>query len=402
MNNKFYDNIKIPSNIYEYVERGMDKAEKEIKLKNKKRKVIISTIASIVIVLITACTYNSTFAKDIPILKEIFKVLENSNLKSINKGNYSNYSKEVGITKESNGVKITIQEVVYDGNYIYLSYKFENKEEFPYEIYSYPTKFILSEDNIIIDGEEYVDEPITWMYLDADIKLSFDENNELFMERHAPEGIMVDNKTFIGIQRYEVKNTVSNNREIPNRFNLELNINKIYLPPKMQKFDDSVLSKDYRYSVEGNWNFLIPIEIKEELFKRYEINEEKEGFLLKSVIETPFSLTLEVIPLKDENKKIINNESDNGGKNMQLQSVQVVGSDGKFYGSAMPGINYSNFSNSNEVEGAMYCTINKLNENIEYYTVQVKDYTIENKNDNDNLPNEKIIEFREKVENTFK
>lgn len=402
MNNKFYDNIKIPNNISEYVERGMDKAEKEIKLKNKKRKVIISTIASIVIVLITACTYNSTFAKDIPILKEIFKVLENNNLKSINKGNYSNYSKEVGITKESNGVKITIQEVVYDGNYIYLSYKFENKEEFPYEIYSYPTKFILSEDNIIIDGEEYVDEPITWMYLDADIKLSFDGNNELFMERHAPEGIMVDNKTFIGIQRYEVKNTVSNNREIPNRFNLELNINKIYLPPKMQKFDDSVLNKDYRYSVEGNWNFLIPIEIKEELFKRYEINEEKEGFLLKSVIETPFSLTLEVIPLKDENKKIINNESDNGGKNMQLQSVQVVGSDGKVYGSAMPGINYSNFSNSNEVEGAMYCTINKLNENIEYYTVQVKDYTIENKNDNDNLPNEKIIEFREKVENTFK
>ena len=68
---------------------------------------------------------------------------------------------------------------------------------------------------------------------------------------------------------------------------------------------------------------------------------------------------------------------------MQLQSLEVIGSDGVIYGNTMPGVSYSNFSDNNEIEGTMYCTISKLNKDIENYKVQVKDYTRNNEEDND-------------------
>ncbi|MFU7515113.1 DUF4179 domain-containing protein [Clostridium sp. HCS.1] len=402
MYKKSYDNINIPSNISLYVEAGIRKAEKEKKL--KKRKLIISVATLTLTFLIIGVANSNVIAEEIPILRDIFKILENSNLQEAPKNNYSDYSKEVGITKESNGIKITVQEAVYDGTSILVSYIIENTEGFPYKTYSYPQDYVVLEDNIVVGGENYVKEPITWIYLEADVRFSFNQNNQLLMSRHAPEGMMIDDNTFIGIQRYELSNTDDKGEivePIPDNFDLNININAIYLPPEIQKFDESILEKDYRYFVEGNWNFSIPLELEKKLIKTYEINEEKDGFLLKKITETPFTLTLEVIPLREENQKVVKDELGRGGKTMQLQSLEVIGSDGVVYGNTMPGVSYSNFSDNNEIEGTMYCTISKLNKDIENYKVQVKDYTRNSKEGNDSKEGPKIIDFEVKVKNTF-
>jgi len=401
MNKNYYDNIEAPNNISLYIEKGIIKAEKEKKLKRRR---IIVFVASLLISLFTIGVTKLTIANEIPILREILKILENSNLKGIPKNNYSDYSKEFSISKESNGISITIQEAVYDGNFILVSYIIKSDKAFPYKSYSYPQKFVTSEDNIVIGGEDYVKEAITWMYLESEIEYSFNENNPFLLSRHAPEGRMVDDNTFIGIQKYEVVNFDNEGKiidSIPDKFELNVNINKIYLPPEVQKFDESTLNSDYRFTVDGSWDFSIPIELRKDLIKTHEINEEKEGFLLKKVVETPFTFTLEVIPQREENQKIIKDELGRGGKTMQLQSLELIGSDGFIYGSTMPGVSYSNFSDNNEIEGTMYCTISKINKDIEYYKVKVKDYTRNSKEGNDSKEGPKIIDFEVKVKNTF-
>ena len=154
MSKNDFNNIKVPRNIHEYVNNGLDKAELELNLRKKRSiKKNIGIVASIVIVLLTIGITNPALAESIPILKDIFKVLEKTENPNMPESNYLEYTNELAISQEYNGIKITIEETLYDGESIYVSYKIESEEEFPYLTHTYPTEYITSEDGMIVGGK---------------------------------------------------------------------------------------------------------------------------------------------------------------------------------------------------------------------------------------------------------
>lgn len=56
---------------------------------------------------------NPAYAADIPIVVDIFRFLDNGRTGAYDK--YRDYADVVGLTQESNGIKITIKEAIFDG-----------------------------------------------------------------------------------------------------------------------------------------------------------------------------------------------------------------------------------------------------------------------------------------------
>lgn len=112
------------------------------KTRGWKRNVAVASI----IVGLSATTFGLTFpayAKNIPVIEDIFRFFDKgktnlytdekqSTNKDEEKGlyyNYKEFSKEVNITKESNGIKITINDAVFDGKTLTLTYSIESSQD---------------------------------------------------------------------------------------------------------------------------------------------------------------------------------------------------------------------------------------------------------------------------------
>lgn len=124
------NDIEIDEN--EFVEMEVDELErKRVKSKLKKSMKKSSSrgkgvaVASIAFALaITLGMSFPTYAKQIPIIGDIFKALGNSIYE-----NYKDSASEINITKESNGINITINDAVFDGSNITLTYTIESDKD---------------------------------------------------------------------------------------------------------------------------------------------------------------------------------------------------------------------------------------------------------------------------------
>ena len=117
----------------EFIEMEVDELEarrvknslkKNIK-KNSKHKgkwVAAAGIASAVV--LTLGIASPTYAKHIPIIGNIFEALDNSIYK-----NYKENANEINVTKESNGVGITVNDAIFDGTNITLTYTIESDKD---------------------------------------------------------------------------------------------------------------------------------------------------------------------------------------------------------------------------------------------------------------------------------
>lgn len=117
----------------EFVEMEVDEVERKRVKKNLKRSIkknskrkgkwiAVASIASAVI--ITLGISFPPYAKQIPIIGDIFKAFENSVY-----SNYKENANEVNITKESNGINITVNDAVFDGTNITLTYTIESDKD---------------------------------------------------------------------------------------------------------------------------------------------------------------------------------------------------------------------------------------------------------------------------------
>lgn len=224
----------------------------------KKRRFNVKKIAGICSIFVI-CTLllgiaMPTYASNIPFI--------GSMLEKLNCKNYENYGSDLNITKESNGLKVTINKVVYDGLEIAIFYTV--KSEKPMEV----------EPNF------------------AGAKLKLNEN-ELRFPGGGESGEFLDNKkTYAGVLKYTVglskiiwKNTpekVKNNEdiEIPNEFVLSLDIDNVG---------------------GGKWTFDIPVAVEKisDKVKERECNIDlKNGYNINKIITTPINTELEGI-LKD-------------------------------------------------------------------------------------------------------
>ncbi|MGL5380681.1 DUF4179 domain-containing protein [Clostridium sp.] len=414
MNKDKFDDIKVPSNIKTYVESGLDKAEKEIKEKNKKkRKRNIGMVAALAIIVISAGISNPTFADDIPILKEIFKVLEKKENPVINSGNYSEYATNIGISKESNGITITIEEAVYTGDEVYVSYKIENKEDFPYLTNISPNGYIVNEQGDYVQSNELIEKDIEKILLDEEVNFNYTQEVN-FNSYPFLTGMFVDSKTFIGLRKYElVKNeTIINNDgayemqsiDIPEDIEISIKIPSVSLPVKNSSPELVESNNNERYVVEGNWEFNIPLKLAQYETEEIEVNEVKDGFKLEKIIKTPFDIKVKVVPLNQENKKTIFNKDNLPANDIRLYEAFLIDKDGL---QQAYGLSPSYFGMEEQGDGALYIEMQKdKNKMDESFEIVIQDNTregescikiCENNVYHGSLPHPKFIQFDTKI-----
>ena len=106
------------------VKRVKNSLRKNIKKSNKSRGKWIATASIASTVIITLGISFPTYAKQIPIIGNIFEALEDSIYK-----NYKENANEINVTKESNGISITVNDAIFDGTNITLTYTIESDKD---------------------------------------------------------------------------------------------------------------------------------------------------------------------------------------------------------------------------------------------------------------------------------
>jgi hypothetical protein len=187
----------VPEDINKKIDKTVENA--------KKRRFNVKKVAGICSIFVIGTLLLGiampTYASNIPFI--------GSMLEKLNYKNYENYGSDLNITKESNGLKATINKVIYDGLEIAVFYTVKSEEPMESE-----PKFIGAK--MKINGNE----------------LSFPGGGE-------SGEISDDKRTYVGVLKYTVglskmiwKNTpekVKNNEdiEIPNEFVMNLEIDNV-------------------------------------------------------------------------------------------------------------------------------------------------------------------------------
>ncbi|WHY78495.1 DUF4179 domain-containing protein [Neobacillus sp. WH10] len=145
------NDLNIDENEFEEMEvNELEKAhikrslKKEINKKKKRNSWKKSVTAASIIVGLSVTTFVAypAYAGNIPVIEDIFRFFDNGkpgfyNNKKENSQNketglyydYKKFSSELNITKESNGVKITINDAVFDGKTLTLTYTIESEQD---------------------------------------------------------------------------------------------------------------------------------------------------------------------------------------------------------------------------------------------------------------------------------
>lgn len=261
---------------------------KNIKI-NKKRNAIIKGItiaaASISLVFLVGVV-NPALGAKLPIIGSIFKAIE-KNVES--PGDYSKYATSLNEVVSNNGIKVTLSDILCDGEGLYVTYKIESKEPFKYE---FDGNEPLDSDQLL-ENEEYH-------------KVSFSDKELVMGKVSGLDGKFIDEHTFIGMKKYYLKLL---GKEIPDNFDFEV---------KITSFTTHVFPNNPKNQIiNGKWVFNVPVKVDRSISKNIDINYKTDnGFSLDSIIITPFSVVINSTNLDNEhyNMKVID------GKNKKLKS----------------------------------------------------------------------------------
>lgn len=238
----------------------------------EKRKFNIKKIASICSIFIIGTLVLGmsmpTYASNIPIIGNIFKIFYYKGYE-----NYDKYASDLNITKESSGLKITVNKVVYDGLELSIFYTVESEKK--------------------MENTPKFDE--------AELKI----NGKGTTFSGSGGGKYIDDKrTFVGARQYSIggknitpkelqeKNEYGGYIEVPDKFILSININKI-----------EYTRENY---VKGNWNFDIPVSNEKVNGKVNEKNCDIDlshivnGYHINKIITTPINTAIQGTS-KDDN-----------------------------------------------------------------------------------------------------
>ena len=257
MINENFNNIQIPDSIDATIENAVLKAVKDKNSKKPKRIKIASIAVSASFALLFTLGYsNPAFAAKLPLIGSVFESIEKN---IVFPGNYSEYSTSVNKSAVSNGIKITMSEILCDGQSLYVTYKVES-----------PTKFKLGDDSLTMDQ---------LMTSEAYKKVSFSNKEPDPNSVAGLEGKFLDEYTFIGVEKY---NLDSLNTSIPDSFDFQV---------KLTSIGTQDLEKD-QY-LRGTWAFKVPVKVDKSLIKNIPISDaEANGQKIKSISITPFQIML--------------------------------------------------------------------------------------------------------------
>lgn len=104
--------------------------KQSIKQRKKSKKWKRKIAAAAIVTGLSAATFGLTFptyASNVPIIGDIFRFLDNGRTGLYE--NYKGYSTEMNLSQESNGIKVTINDAVYDGKTISLTFSLESDRD---------------------------------------------------------------------------------------------------------------------------------------------------------------------------------------------------------------------------------------------------------------------------------
>ena len=101
-------------------------SQKRMKRK-KKRHFLAMTATFLVTSIITLNVAFPTFAEKLTSIKNIFEIFVNNDRYIFE--NFEEFSTDIGVTKESNGVSITVTNAVYDKEYITIAYTIKSEKD---------------------------------------------------------------------------------------------------------------------------------------------------------------------------------------------------------------------------------------------------------------------------------
>lgn len=306
MSNKRYDNINIPLDIDEAIEKGVSRALKE-KNKNHKRNNLPKIAAASLVGILTLGALNPALASKIPFVGNVFEAIE----KNIYfPGNYSQYSTAINETAYSNGIGVTLSEVVCDGQSLYITYVVENEKPFKYTSWGNGKKLDM---NQLIIEEAYN-------------KVSFSDKELDSTGFAGLEGKFTDEYTFVGVQKYKINEI---KEEVPDEFTFKT---------KLKVIDNYAINEGDKDDVTwGTWAFNIPVKVNKELRNIINLENVENDFVkVNSISITPFDMIIKnsykkgtwdeyrMTVFDDKGKKLEQSEStadnDNKGDKTYLQS----------------------------------------------------------------------------------
>lgn len=114
--------------VSEWEKARIKKAVKQsIRQKKKTKKWIRDVGAAAIVTVLSVTIFGLTFptyASNIPVIGDIFRFLDNGRTGLYE--NYKEYSTEMNLSQESNGIKVTINDAVYDGKTVSLTFSLES------------------------------------------------------------------------------------------------------------------------------------------------------------------------------------------------------------------------------------------------------------------------------------
>lgn len=292
---------------------------KEIKKKvfvnikiNRKRNTAIKRIAiaaACISLVFTFVAINPALAAKLPIIGSMFKVIE-ENVES--PADYSQYATSLNEAVSDNGIKVTLSDILCDGEGLYVTYKVESKEPFKYEL----------------DGNEPLDSD-QLLENEAYHKVSFSDNELVMGGVSGLDGKFIDEHTFIGMKKYYTKFL---DKEIPDKFDFEVKITSI---------TTHVFDKNPRNQIfNGTWAFKVPVTVDKTISKNININYKADnGFSLDSIVITPVTVVInttnsdnedyEMKVIDDKNRRIIPNLSSVLNDNKHVAYFNALPKDSK-------------------------------------------------------------------------
>lgn len=233
-----------------------------LKLQSTKKKRNYKKVASIAAIFLSAGLLGfsvTPYARNIPVLRSIYETFNRKTYE-----NYDKYASDINITKESKGIRVTIDKVIYDGFDLEVFYTVESEE--PLNITPYFTDCKMK-----INGE----------------KVSFGNS--------AGGEFLEDNKVYVGYTNYGInsKRLLSENLKngdkalvIPDEFLLSLEIDKIAINDKGK-------------AIKGNWDFDIPVSNEKlkgdvkEFDVNFDLSDILDGLKINKVITTPINTIIQ-------------------------------------------------------------------------------------------------------------
>lgn len=224
----------------------------------------------------------SVYAANTPIVKNILKIFSAKTYE-----NYDRYASDLNIAKQSKGIKITIDKVVYDKVSLVIMYTLEPQEPMLY-------RTSIRRPEFKINGKA--------------LGIGYSETGE----------IAENGKAYTGLITYSLEDIPN----IPEQFVLELNIDSV---------ETSVTNEIKR----GKWQFEIPLssqdlsnEIKE-IECNIKLNTDGKNVTINKIIITPINTVIQGIATEEYNNSFI--VLDDKGRVIEAKGGSYGSEDGSIY-----------------------------------------------------------------------